>query len=300
MPQSNSHPNRKYITVAIATISVVLAFCPITNSETMMVPMRDGIKLPTILSIPGNGSAARRPLADYPTVLTRGYSAGGLSNYAGCFNKAGYAFVSQQCRGNGGSDGSRFFPDDKDGYDTIEWISKQPWSNGKVAMWGGSYWGATQWRAAVKQPPALKAIIPGYIDADHWKYGYRSYGAIHLKMTTQSNRAIPGSNYSLDEWKKMLSFLPLIDMDKKFLGHEDKLWNDYITHSSFDEYWKAIAMRDGNKYQKIKIPVYCVAGWKDYYAGAAFESYLSLVKLGLCPCGIETRTRETRLDWTPK
>lgn len=134
MPQSNSHPNRKYITVAIATISVVLAFCPITNSETMMVPMRDGIKLPTILSIPGNGSAARRPLADYPTVLTRGYSAGGLSNYAGCFNKAGYAFVSQQCRGNGGSDGSRFFPDDKDGYDTIEWISKQPWSNGKVAM----------------------------------------------------------------------------------------------------------------------------------------------------------------------
>lgn len=42
-------------------------------------------------------------------------------------------------------------------------------------------------------------------------------------------------------------------------------------------------MRDGNKYQKIKIPVYCIASWKDYYAGAAFESCLSLVKLGLCP-----------------
>lgn len=275
MERANSHPNRSRICAVLVTTSVILAFCPITKAETMAVPMRDGVKLRTIISLPGSGS--------YPSVLTRGYSAGGLSNHARRFNKAGYAFVSQQCRGGGGSDGTRFFPDDKDGYDTIEWISKQPWSNGKVAMWGGSYWGATQWRAAVAQPPSLKAIVPGYIDADHWKYGYRSYGAIHLKMTTQSNRAIPGSKYSLDKWKQMLLFLPLIDMDKQFLGHEDKLWNDYIVHSSHDSYWKAIGMRDGNKYRKVKIPVYCVAGWQDYYAGAAFESYQSLRKLGLSP-----------------
>jgi len=254
---------------------VVLVFCAASRAETVMVPMRDGIKLRTIISLAGSGS--------YPTVLTRGYSAGGLSNHAGRFNKAGYAFVSQQCRGGGGSDGTRFFPDDKDGYDTIEWISRQPWSNGKVAMWGGSYWAATQWRAAVAQPPSLKAIVPGYIDADHWKYGYRSYGAIHLKMTTQSNRAIPTGKYSLGKWKQMLSFVPLIDMDKQFLGREDKLWNDYIAHSSHDEYWKAIGMRDGNKYHKVNIPVYCFAGWQDYYAGAAFESYQSLTKLGPSP-----------------
>jgi len=105
--------------------------------------MRDGIKLPTIIALPGSGS--------YPVVLNRGYTASGLSSHAGRFNKAGYAFVSQQCRGGGGSDGTRFFPDDKDGYDAIEWIGRQPWCNGKVAMWGGSYWGATQWRAAVAQ-----------------------------------------------------------------------------------------------------------------------------------------------------
>jgi putative CocE/NonD family hydrolase len=248
-----------------------------------MVPMRDGVTLRTIISLPSSDSAATHRQVNYPTVLTRGYSAGGLSNYAGRFNKAGYAFVSQQCRGGGGSDGTRFFPDDRDGYDTIEWIAKQSWSDGKVAMWGGSYWGATQWQAAIAQPPSLKAIVPGYIDADHWKYGYRNCGAIHLKMTTQSNRAIPGQRYSLDKWKQMLSFLPLIDMDKTFVGHEDTLWNDYITHSSYDAYWKAISMRAGNKYRKVTIPVYCVAGWQDYYAGAAFESYLSLAKLGLCP-----------------
>jgi len=63
-----------------------------------MVPMRDGIKLPTIIALPGSGS--------YPVVLTRGYTASGLSSHAGRFNKAGYAFVSQQCRGGGGSDGT--------------------------------------------------------------------------------------------------------------------------------------------------------------------------------------------------
>jgi predicted acyl esterase len=58
-------------------------------------------------------------------------------------------------------------------------------------------------------------------------------------------------------------------MDKQFLGREDKLWNDYVTHSSHDDYWKAIGMRQGNKYSKVNIPVYCMAGWRDYYAGAA-------------------------------
>jgi putative CocE/NonD family hydrolase len=259
----------------IIVAGLVLAFCPVTRAKSVAVPMRDGVKLQTIVSLPADGS--------YPTVLVRGYSPGGLSNHARRFNKAGYAFVSQQCRGQGGSDGTRFFPDDKDGYDTIEWIGRQPWSNGKVAMWGGSYWAATQWRAAVASPLSLKAIVPGYIDADHWKYGYRSHGAIHLKMTTQSNRAIPNRKYSSEKWKEMLSFVPLVDMDKQFLGREDELWNDYITHSWHDGYWKPISMRHGNKYAQVSIPVYCMAGWQDYYAGAAFESYLALTKLGLSP-----------------
>jgi len=238
--------------------------------EQVTVAMRDGARLPTKIWKPARGS--------YPVILARGYSEGGLGDrYAGRFTEAGYVFVGQQCRGNGGADGSRFFPDDKDGYDCIEWISQQPWCNGKIAMWGGSYWGATQWRAAVSEHPNLKAIVPGFIDASHWKNGYRSYGAIHLKMTTQSNRAIPGGKkYSLQQWSKMLMYLPLIDMDRQFLGREDTLWNDYVSHSSYDDYWKAISMCDDDKYARIKIPVYIMSGFRDYYAGVAFESYNAL------------------------
>ena len=257
-----------------ALVALGFALIPVCirlmGAQDVMIPMRDGTELPTKIWKPGTGS--------YPVVLTRGYRAGGLGGrYAGRFTDAEYVFVDQQCRGDGGADGSRFFTDDKDGYDCIEWISKQPWCNGKIAMWGGSYWGATQWLAAVTQHPNLKAIVPGFTSAESWKYGYRSHGAIHLKMTTQSNRAIPGGKkYSLQQWKVMLMYLPLIDMDREFLGREDKLWNDYISHSSYDDYWKALSMREGNKYRKVKIPVYIMAGFKDYYSGAAFENYNAL------------------------
>ena len=244
--------------------------------EETMVPMRDGAKLVTRIWRPAKPGR-------YPAVLMRGYGAGFHKSGQVQFTRAGYVCVGQQCRGHGGSDGTRFFPDDKDGYDTVEWIAGQSWCNGQVAMWGGSYWGATQWRAAIARPPSLKAIVPGYIDADHWKYGYRSHGAIHLKMTTQSDRAIPRGDYSLEKWKAMLSFLPLIDMDRQFLGRENRLWNDYIAHSSFDDYWKPISMRDGDKWDRIEIPVYCMAGWGDYYAGAALESYHAIRVHGKSP-----------------
>ena len=203
----------------MCALALVAGYAKGGDYEEVKVPMRDGAKLATRIWKPAEAGG-------HPAILMRGYGAGFYGNRQVQFTKAGYACVGQQCRGNGGSDGTRFFPDDKDGYDTIEWIAKQPWCNGKVAMWGGSYWAATQWRAAVAQPPGLKAIVPGYIDADHWKYGYRSNGAIHLKMTTQSNRAIPRGDYSLKRWSQMLSFLPLIDMDREFLGREDRLWND--------------------------------------------------------------------------
>lgn len=240
------------------------------KSSTADVPMRDGAKLRTTIWLPGTGA--------YPAVLTRGYKPDGLGGFASFWTKNGYAFVSQQCRGEGGDDGSRFFPDDKDGYDCIQWIASQPWCNGKVAMWGGSYWGATQWRAAVAQPPALKAIVPACIDAELWKTAYRRNGAIHLKMTSQGR--VTTGNYSLDEWKRVLSYLPLIDLDRHVRSAENKLWRDYVTHSSFDDYWKPIGMRDGNKWSRINIPVYCVSGWRDYYAGSALENYHALKAAG--------------------
>jgi putative CocE/NonD family hydrolase len=240
------------------------------------VRMRDGVELPSHVWIPGDGA--------HPVVLSRGYSVGGLgAGVARRFNEAGYVYMGQQCRGNGGADGTRFIPDDRDAYDCIEWISRQPWCDGNVAMWGGSYWGITAWRAVTMPHPNLKAIVPGYADPDPWRTGYRRNGAIHLKMTTQTNRAIPRreGGYSLDEWKRMLSHLPLIEMDNAILGEENQLWNDYVAHSEYDDYWKAIGMREGQRYTCVTMPVYPVAGFRDYYADGVFAAYETLRSLGV-------------------
>src|SRR5262249_40255779 len=75
------------------------------------------------------------------------------------WTKRGYAFVIQDCRGRFKSQGRYrpFADDDRDGYDTVEWVAKQPWSNGKVGMFGGSAMGITANRAAITAPPHLVA-----------------------------------------------------------------------------------------------------------------------------------------------
>ena len=76
--------------------------------------------------------------------------------------KHGYAVVIQDTRGRFASEGAFYaFRDDiNDGYDTVEWAAVQPWSSGKVGMYGASYVGATQWLAALARPPHLVTIMP--------------------------------------------------------------------------------------------------------------------------------------------
>lgn len=76
--------------------------------------------------------------------------------------RRGYVVIVQDTRGRMISDGAwePFIHEALDGYDTIEWASQLPYSNGKVGMYGASYYGFTQWSAAVLQPPALKAMVP--------------------------------------------------------------------------------------------------------------------------------------------
>ena len=78
------------------------------------------------------------------------------------FAQRGYVYVYQDVRGRHESDGvwEPFRDGERDGYDTIEWAAKQPWSNGKVGMQGGSYLGQNQWRAAQAAPPSLVTIFP--------------------------------------------------------------------------------------------------------------------------------------------
>ncbi len=225
------------------------------------VPMRDGVQLTTKVWYSG-GKDQRKPV-----VLSRAYNASVAGRSR--FNAAGYHCVGQATRGGGGADGSRFVYDAQDGYDCIDWISKQPWCDGNVVMYGKSYWGKTQLLAAVEQHPALKAIVPQNMGIGCWKSGYRCYGAVALAMTAHGRA---GNRTDLKFYKS----LPLINLDVIGKGKEDPLWNAYIGAEYFDSYWEKISMRlDGvdGKIDRIKIPVFLHAGWYDYYAGVELELY---------------------------
>lgn len=254
--------------------------------EEAMVSMRDGTRLHTVVWRP------KQP-GRYPVVLTRGYSPTGPA-YADPLVAAGYAYVGQSTRGHGRSEGSRgiahrYHADAHDGYDTLTWIAERSWSDGNIAMYGKSYWAGTQWLAAVEQHPNLKAIIPQVMNADLWQCAYHCNGALSLALVAGGRAFDKSAAEAIGKygWERFFRHLPLISLDEVVPGQHQagatEMWREYVTHSSFDDYWRAISLRaDGGdgKYKQITIPVYLMGGWYDYYAGAAFTSFQRLKETG--------------------
>src|SRR5262245_52037427 len=145
----------------LGTILIVAAgFCrtqpvleEIRIDRYLAAPMRDGVKLYGDLY---------RPKRDgkFPVLVVRtpyGVQRDGVHHNMIEFAQRGYAVLVQDVRGRYESEGKwePFRNEANDGYDTIEWAAKQPWSNGKVATQGGSYLGHVQWRAGTLSPPSL-------------------------------------------------------------------------------------------------------------------------------------------------
>ena len=121
------------------------------------VPARDGVKLnATVFTQHGQ----KEPL---PVIFTfTPYIGDSYTDRAVYFAKHGYvyALVDVRGRGNSGGEFEPFVNEGKDGYDVVEWLAKQPYCNGKVTMWGGSYAGFDQWTVLKEFPPHLATIVP--------------------------------------------------------------------------------------------------------------------------------------------
>jgi predicted acyl esterase len=134
---------------------------PLSPDATQyMVRMRDGVHLATDVYLPPSPGPG-------PTVLTRlPYDKCGeytfMPQIAAYFTARGYRMVVQDVRGKFRSEGETllFVNEAYDGYDTLDWVINQPWSDGTVGMWGDSYYGYTQWAAASTGHPALRAMVP--------------------------------------------------------------------------------------------------------------------------------------------
>ena len=291
---------------AATTLGLLISNAPAREPEfevaarrDVMVPMRDGVRLATDVYLPAKTPPVKTPAvgdARWPTILDRRpYNKDGSKSSARYFAARGYAFVAQDTRGRYKSQGvwHMLTDDGRDGYDTIQWIATQPWSDGKVGMIGTSYIGGTQHAAAMEKPPGLLTVIP--VDAMS-NLGYasmRNGGAFELRFWNwiYSIAASRGSRQARDpateemlaemseNRKSYLANLPLRrgTTPLKFVPEYEDWLVEAIKHGANDEFWKQNNIIDFSHLYK-DIPVYLVGGWYDSWASNTTANYTALSK----------------------
>jgi putative CocE/NonD family hydrolase len=226
--------------------------------------MRDGVTLSADVYLPDppGGATERR----WPVILTRTpYQKANVNmlSQARWFAEHGYAFVAQDVRGRGDSDGVfvPYFSEGRDGYDSIEWAATQPWSDGAVGTIGGSYLGRVQWQAAVEQPPSLKAMVALVPPSDPFVETPTGLPSpMHLCWTHYTS----GRQVQLMEavdWEQVYTHLPLLTMDEAAGRGPMPRWRDDVTHAELDDYWRRICYQD--KFDQLTVPTLHISGWYD-------------------------------------
>lgn len=243
--------------------------CNMKEKEMIMVPMRDGVRLATDVYLPSfDGAGKDTEMKKVPTVLIRtpyGKNVGASMYYK--WVKRGYAVVVQDTRGREDSEGE-WMPncyEVEDGDDTLNWIASQEWSDGNVAMTGGSYLGFVQWSAAASGNPHLKAILSSMTAGSAFgdlprRGGCYTSGMMAWAFMVSGQR----SNSALmdrDDWDEVLDIRPLTDMPKKALGYEIPFLNEYFKHMDYDEFWYQTDWKVRTACQKV--PAVIMSGWFD-------------------------------------
>lgn len=150
----------------------------------------------------------------------------------------------------------------KDIYDIIEWISKQTWCNGKVAMYGGSYTGFSQWATAKNLHPALKTIVPQVAVMPGFDAPIENNVPIGNILGWANDNIYKNKPYKRElvfEWfENGTSFRSLDSLG----GQPNPIFQKWLKHPAYDNYWRSLVPTPG-EYGKINIPVLSTTGYYD-------------------------------------
>jgi len=255
------------------------------RKETVMIPMRDGIKLSTDIFFPGDLNE-KLPVILMRTPLNK-TGMGYMSYY---FASQGYIVAVQDVRGRFSSEGNwePFINEGEDGYDAIEWLAKQEWCNGKVGMIGGSYMAHAQFLAAIKNPPHLTTIIPHNLPADTFKNSPFENGILLLApelwwINIMESGLDVNNPVAMREAQKVkddsnLFHLPVKDIDVLITGKKVPYFRNWVEHNSNDLYWQRASYQ--SKLKNVKIPVLLQTGWYDTHSIGSTLAWEELSKSG--------------------
>ena len=244
----------------------------------VQIPLRDGIRLSAILYLP------RRCTTSAPAILAMTpYTAQTFHEEALYFASRGYPFLSVDVRGRGNSEGVfwPFIHEARDAADVVEWVARQAYCNGQVAMRGGSYGGYMQWAAARELPPHLSTIVPTaapYIGVD---FPIRRNMAAPYWMqwlTLVWGRTLQGNLFWNNEayWSAKFrawfeSGAPFKELDAH-LGCRSAIFQEWASHPQRDDYWDA-CNPTAEQYAQLSIPVLTITGAYDGDQLGALEHF---------------------------
>lgn len=266
--------------------------------KNVWVPMRDGIRLAADIYRPALNEKAVE--GRFPAVLERTpYNKERLPLIATAkfFAARGYVSVLQDVRGRFQSEGEWYFlmNEGPDGYDTVEWIATQPWSDGQVGTIGLSYSTATQQALAVLKPPHLKAQF--HLDGGYnyftrtirhsgaFEYGILLPYVFWMARYSKEAAADPLVQQALDDafanMKEWLTRLPLKKGSSplQYVPSYEEWFLEMSSHGDYDEYWK----REGCNIEEFidnfaDVPVYLQTSWYGHHIWATITKYQELTK----------------------
>jgi putative CocE/NonD family hydrolase len=274
-----------------------------------MIPMRDGVRLATDVYLP----AGFRPGIDAPlpavlertpygkrevsrSEINRGEPAARRGDVAAYFVARGFAVVFQDCRGRHASEGefTKYLSEGPDGYDTLEWITQQDWSTGRVGTMGLSYAAHTQMAAACMNPPGLVCMVidsGGFSNSYHC--GIRQGGAFELKQATWAVNQAKGSQavlndpllkaaldaQDLKEWFSRMPWRPG-QSPLRFVPEYERYLFDQWTHETFDEFWQQPGIYAEGFYDTMaRVPTVLMSSWYDAYVRSTMDNFAAMSKL---------------------
>lgn len=236
-----------------------------TFEAEVKIPMRDGVRLAANIFRP-NGDGP------WPVILSRTPYGKQDEKWPGGkdYSSKGYVMVVQDCRGRGTSEGvwEPFLHEADDGFDTQEWIGRQPWCNGKVATSGGSYVGWTQWASARNSSKYLKAMSPMVPFGNTYEDLAYSGGAMMLGLLMGWGEAVAAVGMDSNKQYQAYCHLPLRTFGDQFEKTIPYI-NEWVRHPTYDSYWKQRGVNYG--YRDITVPIFNVGGWFDIFSKATLD-----------------------------
>lgn len=228
--------------------------------DSVLIPARDGYPIvATVVSRKNTTTPA-------PAVLffTTYYQGKRDANLFKTLADRGYTGIIAYCRGIR-SDLNRYRPfenDAADCHDVIDWISRQPWCNGRVGMFGGSYTGFVQWAMARQPHPALKTIVPQVsvypgidfpMENNVWLPSALSWPVDNIRMAKPLPRDLPFRWYETGVPYRRLDSLA---------GVTEPIFQRWLQHPSYDSYWAGMAPTDA-ELRAFRIPILVTTGYYD-------------------------------------